>query len=118
MEMLDKCRDITRDFPLEGVPLGFSGNDYMVISMVEDYYKLGAADKAVELGTAMAQELLVSANFYNKFYTYAKEDFELIGNYIYFLAEVMEKGGDKALAKELKDNFMAMLGVSPDSVRG
>ena len=75
-------------------------------------------DKAVELGTAMAQELLVSANFYNKFYTYAKEDFELIGNYIYFLAEVMEKGGDKALAKELKDNFMAMLGVSPDSVRG
>ena len=118
MEMLDKCRDITRDFPLEGVPLGFSGNDYMVISMVEDYYKLGAADKAVELGTAMAQELLVSANFYNEFYTYAKEDFELIGNYIYFLAEVMEKGGDKALAKELKDNFMAMLGVSPDSVRG
>mgnify|MGYP004611537025 FL=1 len=118
MEMLDKCRDITRDFPLEGVPLGFSGNDYMVISMVEDYYKLGAADKAVELGAAMAQELLVSANFYNKFYAYAKEDFELIGNYIYFLAEVMEKGGDKALAKELKDNFMAMLGVSPDSVRG
>ena len=118
MEMLDKCRDITRDFPLEGVPLGFSGNDYMVISMVEDYYKLGAADKAVELGTAMAQELLVSANFYNKFYAYAKEDFELIGNYIYFLAEVMEKGGDKALAKELKDSFMAMLGVSPDSVRG
>ena len=118
MEMLDKCRDITRDFPLEGVPLGFSGNDYMVISMVEDYYKLGAADKAVELGTAMAQELLVSANFYNKFYAYAKEDFELIGNYIYFLAEVMEKGGDKAVAKELKDNFMAMLGVSPDSVRG
>lgn len=118
MEMLDKCRDITRDFPLEGVPVGFSGNDYMVISMVEDYYKLGAADKAVELGTAMAQELLVSANFYNKFYTYAKEDFELIGNYIYFLAEVMEKGGDKALAKELKDNFMAMLGVSPDGVRG
>lgn len=118
MEMLDKCRDITRDFPLEGVPVGFSGNDYMVISMVEDYYKLGVADKAVELGSAMAQELLVSANFYNKFYTYAKEDFELIGNYIYFLAEVMEKGGDKALAKELKDNFMAMLGVSPDSVRG
>lgn len=118
MEMLDKCRDITRDFPLEGVPIGFSGNDYMVISMVEDYYKLGAADKAVELGAAMAQELLVSANFYNKFYTYAKEDFELIGNYIYFLAEVMENGGDKALAKELKDNFMAMLGVSPDSVRG
>lgn len=118
MEMLDMCRDITRDFPLEGVPVGFSGNDYMVISMVEDYYKLGAADKAVELGAAMAQELLVSANFYNKFYTYAKEDFELIGNYIYFLAEVMEKGGDKALAKELKDNFMAMLGVSPDSVRG
>lgn len=118
MEMLDKCRDITKNFPLEGVPLGFSGNDYMVISMVEDYYKLGAADKAVELGTAMARELLVSANFYNKFYTYAKEDFELIGNYIYFLAEVMEKGGDKALAKELKDNFMAMLGVSPDSIRG
>ena len=118
MEMLDKCREVTRDFPLEGVPVGFSGNDYMVISMVEDYYKLGAADKARELGEEMAEQLLISANFYSRFYSYAKEDFELIGNYIYFLAEVMEKGGDKELGKQLKDGFMAMLGVSPEESRG
>ncbi len=118
MEMLDKCRTVTRDFPLEGVPVGFSGNDYMVISMVEDYYKLGAADKARELGEEMAEQLLISANFYSRFYSYAKEDFELIGNYIYFLAEVMEKGGDRTLATQLKDSFMAMLGVSPEESRG
>ncbi len=118
MEMLDKCRSVTRDFPLEGVPVGFSGNDYMVISMVEDYYKLGAADKARELGEEMAEQLLISANFYSRFYAYAKEDFELIGNYIYFLAEVMEKGGDKDMSKQLKDGFMAMLGVSPEENRG
>ena len=118
MEMLDKCRSVTRDFPLEGVPVGFSGNDYMVISMVEDYYKLGAADKARELGEEMAEQLLISANFYSRFYAYAKEDFELIGNYIYFLAEVMEKGGDKDMSKQLKDGFMSMLGVSPEENRG
>lgn len=118
MEMLDKCQEVTRDFPLEGVPVGFSGNDYMVVSMVEDYYKLGAADKARELGEKMAEQLLISANFYSRFYSYAKEDFELLGNYIYFLAEVMENGGDKALAKQLKDGFMAMLGVSPEESRG
>ncbi len=114
MEMLDKCQAVTRDFPLEGVPLGFSGNDYMVVNMVEDYYKLGASDKARELGTRMAGELLLSANFYNRFYLYAKEEFDLIGNYIYFLAEVMEKGGDAEMANQLKDNLMTMLGLSSD----
>ena len=114
MEMLDKCQAVTRDFPLEGVPLGFSGNDYMVVNMVEDYYKLGASDKARELGTRMAGELLLSANFYNRFYLYAKEEFDLIGNYIYFLSEVMEKGGDAELANQLKDNLMTMLGLSSD----
>ncbi len=114
MEMLDKCQAVTRDFPLEGVPLGFSGNDYMVVNMVEDYYKLGASDKARELGTRMAGELLLSANFYNRFYLYAKEEFDLIGNYIYFLAEVMEKGGDAEMANQLKNNLMTMLGLSSD----
>jgi len=30
----------------------------------------------------------------------------------------MEKGGDKELGKQLKDGFMAMLGVSPEESRG
>ena len=114
LEMLDKCQEVTKHFPLETVPLNFSGNDYMVVSMVEDYYKLGQGDKARELGMRMAEQLLVSASFYGGFYDVAQEEFELVGNYIYFLADEMRKGGDAELAKSLTDSFLSMIGVSGD----
>ncbi len=114
LQMLDKCQEVTKHFPLETVPLNFSGNDYMVISMVEDYYKLGQGDKARELGMRMAEQLLISASFYGGFYDVAQEEFELVGNYIYFLADEMRKGGDAELAKSLTDSFLSMIGVSGD----
>lgn len=114
LEMLDKCQEVMRNFPLETVPLGFSGNDYMVVSMVEDYYRLGQKDKARELALQMAEQLLVSARFYSGFYDVAREEFELVGNYIYFLSDEMRKGGDTELSKQLTDSFMDMFGMAEE----
>ncbi len=96
------------------MPLGFSGNDYMVVSMVEDYYKLGQGDKARDLGKRLADQLLISAAFYSRFYDVAQDEFELVGNYIYFLSDEMRKGGDTELAKSLTDNLLSMLGLSSE----
>ncbi len=114
LEMLDKCQEVMKHFPLETVPLGFSGNDYMVVSMVEDYYKLGQGDKARDLGKRLADQLLISAAFYSRFYDVAQDEFELVGNYIYFLSDEMRKGGDTELAKSLTDNLLSMLGLSSE----
>ena len=118
LEMLDKCQEVMRHFPLETVPLGFSGNDYMVVNMVEDYYKLGQKDKARELASQLSEQLLVSAKFYSEFYDVAKDEFELAGNYIYFLSDEMRKGGDAELSKSLTDSFLEMLGVSGETQGG
>ncbi len=115
LEMLDKCQEVMKHFPLEAIPLGFSGNDYMVVSMVEDYYKLGQKDKARALASDLAEQLLISANFYADFYDVAKEDFELVGNYIYYLSDELRNGGDAELSKQLTDSFLDMLGVSNEA---
>lgn len=46
VEMLDMCNEVMAQYPLETIPVGFPGNDYIVINMVKDYYLLGQADKA------------------------------------------------------------------------
>ena len=115
LEMVDKCCEVMQHYPLETVPLGFSGNDYMVVSLVEDYYHLGQPEKARQLATQMGAELLESARFYIEFYEWAKEEFELVGQYIYFLADVMKDGGDAELAKKLTDSLSAMVDLASDA---
>ena len=97
------------NYPLESITLGFSTNDYMVTQMVSLYYKLGAREKALELARKMGGELLVTAKFYLEFYDYADSDFELVGQYLYFLADEMEKGGDAEEAKKLTDAFAGLV---------
>ena len=109
LEMVDKCCEVMKHYPLETVPLGFSGNDYMVISLVEDYYLLGQPDKARALAAEMGTDLLKSAKFYIEFYDWAPDEFELVGQYIYFLADVMKQGGDGELAKQLTDSLTGLL---------
>lgn len=114
LEMVDMCADVMRNYPLEAIGIGLSGNDYMVVNMVENYYKLGETDKARALASEMGGELLKSAKFYFDFYDWAKSEFELVGNYIYFLADVMTNVGDKEAADNLTDSFISLL--SPSSV--
>ncbi|MBQ2007000.1 MAG: DUF2723 domain-containing protein [Bacteroidales bacterium] len=114
LEMLDRGLEVMQHYPLEAVPLGFSGQNFMVVNMVENYYKLDQKTKARELALDLSLELLVSAKFYIEFYDWAPEEFELVGNYIYFLADVMEKAGDGDLAKEVTDTFVQMIELASE----
>ena len=116
LEMVDKCCEVMQHYPLETVPLGFSGNDYMIVTLVEDYYKLGQPDKARQLATRLGSDLLVSAKFYIEFYDWARDEFELVGQYIYFLADVMKQGGDAELAKKLTDGLVALVDQASETV--
>ncbi|MCR5560712.1 MAG: DUF2723 domain-containing protein [Bacteroidales bacterium] len=111
MEMLDKCAEVMHRFPLCATPIGFSGNDYMVIQMVDQYYKLGAPDKARALAESFGAELMSAIGFYLQFYEYARDDFESAVNYLYFLTDTLEAAGDK----EIADSFSKTL---HDMVRG
>ncbi|MBR3653565.1 MAG: hypothetical protein IKN60_06380, partial [Bacteroidales bacterium] len=116
LEMIDKAAEVMQHYPLETVPLGFSGNDYMVTLMIEDYYKLGQADKARLLATQLGSGLLQSAKFYIEFYDWAREEFEVVGQYIYFLSDVMKQAGDADLAKQLTDGLVALVDAASDAL--
>lgn len=108
LEMLDRCAEVMEHYPLETVPLGFSGNDFMVVETVRDYYALGQPEKALALATRMGEELLVSADFYLQFYDWAPDELDLVGGYIYLLSDEMKTGGDTEAAEKLLDAFSQM----------
>lgn len=108
LEMLDRCAEVMEHYPLETVPLGFSGNDFMVVETVRDYYALGQPEKALDLATRMGEELLVSADFYLQFYDWAPDELDLVGGYIYLLSDEMKTGGDTEAAEKLLDAFSQM----------
>ena len=109
LEMIDKCVDVMQHYPLETVPLGFSNNDYMVVLMIDRYYELGQADKARALAVQMGSELLKSAQFYLEFFEFGKDEFDLIRQFIYALADVMKAGGDADLSTQLTDNLVTLV---------
>ena len=111
LEMLDKCQSVVKpeSYPLETVPLGFSGNDVMVCEMVSLYYALGQPEKARTLAVDLFNDLLVSARFYIEFYEYSKSDLDLCGNFIYYLQDVVKEAGDKELADKIGNNFQSLL---------
>ena len=115
LEMLSKCEQVMRRYPLETISLGFSGNDYMVVDMVNQYYALGHPDKASEIALALGDELLKTASFYLEFYDWGRNEFELAGNYIYLLSDALKNGGDEALGKELTDKFVDIVNSATGS---
>ena len=115
LEMLSKCEQVMRRYPLETISLGFSGNDYMVVDMVNQYYALGHPDKAREIAKALGDELLKTASFYLEFYDWGRNEFELAGNYIYLLSDALKNGGDEALGKELTDKFVDIVNSATGS---
>ena len=115
VQMLDRGIDIMKDYPLVALPAGFSGNDLMVMSAVEDYYNLGETEKARELGSDMAAELLTAAQFYLEYYEYAEDNFELAGNFIYYLSDVFKDAGDTELSTKLLETFKAMVQIAAEA---
>jgi len=112
VEMLDRCCEVMRNYPLDAIPLGFSGNDYMVIEMVETYYLCGEAEKARTLATNLGQMLLEDVAFYLEFYEWAQDDFELAGNYIYYLSDALKNGGDREMADKLTKGLNDLVHLS------
>lgn len=110
-QAMDMCMENVpkSNFPYETILAGFSGNDYMVISMAELYYRLGEVDKARAIAVDMFNDLLATARFCLEYYDYQQDNFELCGNYIYFLQEAVQAGGDIDLAKRMGDNFDSLL---------
>ena len=120
LEILDMCQENVpeENFPLESIPLGFSTNDYMVIRMVRCYYGAGAPEKARDLAVKIGDDLVESARFYLEFYDYARHDFDLCGQYIYYLADILRKNGDKEIAQQLEDNFELLIRFASGSYEG
>ena len=109
LEMLDRSMEVMRRFPLETIPIGLSTNDYLVIEMIEDYYKLGEADKARDLASRMGAELLSATRFYLEFFEFAQNEFDLCGSYIYFLSDTCRDAGDAELADRITDGLSMLV---------
>lgn len=77
--------------------------------MIDLYYRLGQEDKARNLASQLASELLVTARFYLEYYEFAKDDFEMAGNYIYCLADTLKNTPDKELGEKLVQSFTALV---------
>ena len=73
------------------------------------YFKLGQPEKARAMATKFADELLHSAMFYLEFYAFAKDAFELCGNYIYYLSDVLKADGEKDMSAAIEKVFSEMV---------
>ena len=112
VEILDMCQECVpeENFPLDMIYLGFS-NEYMVIDMIENYYKADAPQKALDLAKRFADQLFVSADFYLNNYDFAKREFDVCYNCISYLADLTDFYGDKDYATEIRERFNSMLDV-------
>ena len=111
LEILDLCQENVPEanFPLETISIGFTTNDYMVVSMIEDYYKLGAAEKGRAMALRFANELLRTSSFYLDFYEYSQDDFETCTQYLGHLLQTLDECEDKETADKIEAGFKALL---------
>ncbi len=110
LAVLDRAQECVpkENFPLESICLGFYQNDVHVIHMIEDYYALGAQDKARALAEDYAVELMTSINFYLEYYGYARNELDLCVNCLYYLVDVLKDYGDKDLGETLMKGLNSM----------
>ena len=76
--------------------------------MVDAYYAAGAKEKAEELASRFAEEILTSARFFADFYDYGQDNFELCCNCIYYLSDVYNRNGSKEMAQTLLEGFQSL----------
>ena len=98
------------NFPLDMTYLGFS-NEFMVIDMIETYYKAGAPEKARALAEQLADELLYSTEFFVVYYDYARREFEACYNSLSYLADIADVYGDEELGTSIRERFNAILDI-------
>ena len=110
VEILDMCQECVpeENYPLDMTYLGFS-NEYMVIDMIETYYKAGASEKALELSEKFIDQLFASTEFFLEYYDFAKREFEACYNCISYVADLSDHFDNKEYASEIRDRFNSLL---------
>ena len=111
LEVLDLCQEYfpEQNFPLESIPLGFSSNDYMVAQMAENYYYLGATDKARDLASRFADQLLDTISFYMEWGSLGSAEFETASRVFLYVADVCKQYGDTELSDAMMDTLEQLL---------
>ena len=111
LEIMDMCQEnVPEDnFPLETVSVGFVGNDYMVAQLIENYYYLGAGDKALDLATRMSSQLLETASFYIKWGSLGMSEFESCARVLLYISDVCKQYGDTELGEKLEGLLSDMI---------
>ena len=117
LEMQDMCQEVfpEKNFPLESICVGFSGNDYMVAQMIENYYHLGAADKARDLAVRFATGLLDTSAFYLGWGSLGSAEFETASRLLLYVADVCKDYGDKELGDEMLSQLEDLLHAASGS---
>jgi hypothetical protein len=117
LEIQDLCQTVfpEENFPLETISLGFSGNDYMVAQMIENYYHLGAVDKARDMALRFAEELLDTSAFYLGWGHLGADEFETASRILLYVADVCKDYGDKELGEAMIDELEQLLHAASGS---
>ena len=117
VEMLDLLQENfpEQNFPLETIPVGFTGNDYMVAQIIENYYYLGEAQKARSMATRMAEQLLGTAAFYLEWGRLGDAEFETATRILLYIADICKQHGDRKLGKVMTDGMEALLHAASGS---
>ena len=111
LEMLDMCQECVPDtlYPIETVCIGFTGNDYMVITMVDQYLMLGQREKGLKLAARLSDGLLTSVRYFLPTYPYSKSDLETCTNYIYYLVDILQDRGEKEMADMVTEELKKLV---------
>ena len=112
VEILDLCQEnFPADvYPLETICIGFTGNDYMVAQMIEDYYYLMQPEKAHKLALAFGDQLLATAEFFRDWGALGKQEYEAAMRVLMYVADTCQEHGDADLAKAIKEEVKILIG--------
>ena len=119
LEILDMSQECfpEKNFPLETICVGFSGNDYMVAQIIENYYHLGASDKASDLAARLGDQLLETAAFYLGWGSLGTSEFENACRILLYVADVCNDYGDSVLGNAMASNLKKLLDAASGSYR-
>ena len=123
LEMMDMCQEKfpKSNFPLETICVGFSGNDYMVAQMIENYYYLGSSGllddeqsarakaSAAELAAEFGDLLFETVTFFLDWGSLGTSEFETASRVILYVADVCKEYGDTELSKDIEDRFNLLI---------
>ena len=117
LEIMDLCQENfpAEVFPLESIPLGFSANDYMVAQMIENYYYLGAVEKARDLAVEMGDLLTDTAAYFLSWGSLGAAEFETASRVLLYISDVCKQYGDKELGEAMTGNLEALLHAATGS---